>query len=120
MRLIDADKLTPINAPIAGITTGELTHYEKIVFWKTIYDAPTVNVIDRVLEITNYDPTISMPMSKYAEAIVSVRDETIDSVMEIIDEIDDDQDIKFGIVTYGDGKDELRRRVLELKEGEQE
>lgn len=51
MRLIDADKLMPINAPIAGITRGELTHYEKIVFWKTIYEAPTINVIDRVLEI---------------------------------------------------------------------
>lgn len=36
---------------------------------------------------THYDPNISMPMSKYAEAIVSVRDETINSVMEIIDEI---------------------------------
>lgn len=51
MRLIDADKLMPINAPIAGIIRGEFTHYEKIVFWKTIYEAPTINVIDRVLEI---------------------------------------------------------------------
>ena len=51
MRLIDADKLMPIDAPIAGIISGELTHYEKIVFWKTIYDAPTINVIDEVLEI---------------------------------------------------------------------
>lgn len=66
---------------------------------------------------TDYDPKISMTMSSYAKAIVSVRDETIDSVMEIIDEIDDDQDIKFGIVTYEDGKDELRQRVLALKGG---
>ena len=51
MRLIDADKLIPINAPIAAVIRGELTHYEKIVFWKTIYDAPTINVLDRVLEI---------------------------------------------------------------------
>lgn len=41
--------------------------------------------------------------------------DTLDQVLEILDEIDDYQVIKFGSMAYGDGKDELRRRILALK-----
>ena len=39
----------------------------------------------------------------------------IDTVLEIIDEISDNQVIQFGCMAYGDGKAELMRRVLALK-----
>lgn len=47
-----------------------------------------------------------------AAEILEREPSVIDSVLEIIDKIDDYQVIKFGSMAYGDGKDELRRRIL--------
>lgn len=48
------------------------------------------------------------------------RKETIDEVLEIIDEISDSTCITFGTMTYSDGKGELRNRVIALKGGEED
>lgn len=43
----------------------------------------------------------------------------IELVLKIVDQISDNQVIQFGYMAYGDGKEELRNRILALKGGEQ-
>ena len=58
-------------------------------------------------------------MDKYVK---QERDKVITEVLKILDEISDDSCITIGYMTYGGGKDELKRRVSVLfgKEGERE
>lgn len=51
-----------------------------------------------------------------AFTIGSKRFVSMNKVLEIIDEIDEYQVIRFGCMAYGGGKDELKRRILALKE----
>lgn len=65
----------------------------------------------------NYDPKISMPMSQYAKAIVSTRNETVDKVLEILS--------RYRLRHY-DGKThksvgaEIKAEVEALKVGDEE
>jgi len=45
MRLIDADKILYVYAPIAPVLVGNKVHYEKIAFQKEIDKLPTVDAV---------------------------------------------------------------------------
>jgi hypothetical protein len=92
MRLIDADKIYVIPAEDDNITGMGMTQEEQ--------DAYNDGVDAVMAKIRN------------AETVDAV---SIDRMLEIIDEISDSTCITFGIVTYSDGKGELRNRILALK-----